>query len=65
MTEREVFEAVVKFMDCNYPHRAIRLRETCYGDIVSIDGEDKFNTEGWTLLYNLQRLCKELEDELQ
>ena len=64
MDEREIFEQVVKFLGAQYPHRHIKLRNTCDVDIVSIDGEDKFNTEGWTLLYNLQRLCDELKDEL-
>lgn len=64
MEEREIFAEVVKFMGGQYPHRNIELHSTRTGVMVSIDGEDKFNSDSWSLLYNLQRLCHELNDEL-
>ena len=35
-----------------------------YGSLVYHNGECFMNTEGFNLLYNLKRLCDELEDEL-
>ena len=64
LTAREIFQINLEFMQKEYPRRDIRLEHRSYGDIVIVDGEDKFNTEGYCLLYNLQRLCKCLEDEL-
>ena len=64
LTEREIFQINLEFMANAYPDRNIELKHTSYGDIVMIDGEQKFNTQGYSLLYNLQRLCKCLEEEL-
>lgn len=64
LTAREIFLINIEFMQKEYPRRDIRLEHRSYGDIVIVDGEDKFNTEGYCLLYNLQRLCECLEDEL-
>ena len=64
LTDREIFLIDLEFMANAYPDRNIELKHTSYGDIVMIDGEQKFNTQGYSLLYNLQRLCKCLEEEL-
>lgn len=64
MISNEIFRTVIEKMRDQYPHRNISIRDTSYGTIVSIDGEDKFNITGYCLLYNLQRLCKALKDEL-
>lgn len=65
LTDREIFQINLEFMANAYPDRNIELKHTSYGDIVMIDGEQKFNTQGYSLLYNLQRLCKCLEEELR
>lgn len=65
LTEREIFQINLEFMANAYPDRNIELKHTSYGDIVMIDGEQKFNIQGYSLLYNLQRLCKCLEEELR
>ena len=64
LTDREIFLIDLEFMANAYPDRNIELKHTSYGDIVMIDGEQKFNTQGYSLLYNLKRLCKCLEEEL-
>ncbi|MBQ2175780.1 MAG: hypothetical protein II453_12220 [Alphaproteobacteria bacterium] len=64
LTSREIFQINVEFMQGKYPHRNISLVKSAYGDLVQIDGEIKFNTEGYCLLYNLKRMCDALEDEL-
>lgn len=65
LTEREIFLINLEFMANAYPDRNIKLEHASYGDIVVIDGEQKFNVKGYSLLYNLQRLCKCLEEELR
>ena len=65
LTEREIFQINLEFMANAYPDRNIELKHTSYGDIVMIDGEPQFNAKGYSLLYNLQRLCKCLEEELR
>ena len=64
LTDRELFQINIEFMARTYPNRHIEIRHTSYGDIVVIDGEQKFNTQGYSFLYNMQRLCKCLEGEL-
>ena len=64
LTAREIFEINVDFFRGAYPNRDISLVKSSYGDLVQIDGEIKFNTEGYCLLYNLQRLVACLEGEL-
>lgn len=64
LTDREIFQITIEFMARTYPNRHIEIRHTSYGDIVVIDGEQKFNTQGYSFLYNMQRLCKCLEEEL-
>lgn len=65
LTAREIFEINVDFFQGKYPHRNISIVHSGYGDLVQVDGEIKFNTEGYNLLYNLSRLTKALADELQ
>ena len=65
LTESQIFQINLEFMARTYPDRNIKLEHAPYGDIVMIDGEQKFNTQGYSLLYNLQRLCKCLEEELR
>lgn len=64
LDERQIFQINVEAMQRAYPHRNIELEHTFDGDIVVIDGEQMFNTGGYCLLYNLQRLVKCLEKEL-
>ena len=64
LTARQLFQINVEHMQSAYPKRNIKLIRTSYGDIVEIDGEQKFNTEGYCFLYNMQRLVKCLEGEL-
>ena len=47
-------------MQGKYPNRNIRMD----GSLVYIDGECRFNIEGFNLLYNLKRLVNCLEGEL-
>lgn len=60
LTAREIFRINLVFFQGAYPKRNIELN----GSLVYIDGECKFNIEGYNLLYNLQRLTKCLQDEL-
>ena len=64
LTESQIFQINLEFMARTYPDRNIKLEHTSYGDIVVIDGEQKFNAKGYSFLYNMQRLCKCLEGEL-
>lgn len=60
LTAREIFQINLEFMQGKYPHRDIRMD----GPLVYIDGECRFNIEGFNLLYNLRRLVNCLEGEL-
>lgn len=60
LTAREIFEINLEFFQNAYPKRNIQLVDT----LVYVDGECKFNIEGYNLLYNMQRLVKCLEGEL-
>lgn len=60
LSARDIFRINLEFFQGAYPRRDIRLE----GSLVYIDGECKFNIEGFNLLYNLQRLVKCLEGEL-
>lgn len=62
--DNELFLEVLEHFKKQYPRRRIEVKRYGYGNIVSIDGEDKFNTSGYNLLYNIKRLCDCLEDEL-
>lgn len=60
LTAREIFEINLEFFQSTYPKRNIQLVDT----LVYVDGECKFNIEGYNLLYNMQRLVNCLEGEL-
>lgn len=64
LTARQIFRINVEHLQSVYPNRNIKLLKMPHGDIVEIDGELKFNTEGYCFLYNMQRLVKCLEGEL-
>ena len=64
LTAREIFEINIDFLRGAYPRRDISIVHSDYGDLVQVDGQIKFNTEGYCLLYNLQRLVECLEGEL-
>lgn len=59
-TDSTIFVKVFKRFQEQYPNRNLRLN----GTIVEIDGQQKFNTDGFNLLYNLKRLTEILSDEL-
>ena len=63
--EKSVFCAVIEKFRKQYPDRRINIVGGSNGDeFLTVDDEIKFNTTGYNLLYNLQRLCNELKDEL-
>ena len=62
--EKIVFFTVVEKFRKQYPERMINIVGDNGGEFLTVDNEFKFNTTGYNLLYNLQRLCNELKDEL-
>ena len=60
MNDTEIFQEVLNRMAETYPHREIKMVVT----LVYIDGESRFSTDGYRLLYNIKRLVDALEDEL-
>lgn len=58
MDEKELFRAV--FTDFQEKYHGLELR----GTLVYYNDECRFSIEGFSLLYNLTRLCKVLELEL-
>ena len=64
MTDNEIIACVISRFQEQYPNQHIECVKTIYGDIIRINGEDKFNLTGYNLLYNLYRLTKYLEGEL-
>lgn len=64
MTDNEIIACVISRFREQYPNQNIECVKTIYGDIIRINGEDKFNLTGYNLLYNLYRLTKCLEGEL-
>ena len=61
MKDNELFREVLNRMAETYPHRDIKM----VGTLVYIDGKCCFNTDGYTLLYNIKRLADALECELR
>ena len=61
MNDKELFLKVLDRMAETYPHRDIKM----VGTLVYIDGESRFNTDGYRLLYNIKRLADAIEDELR
>ena len=64
MTDNEIMACVISRFQERYPNQNIECVHQSYGDIIRIKGVDKFNLTGYNLLYNLQRLCDNLKDEL-
>lgn len=62
--DEELFTMVFENFQNKYKSKRLELEHRMYGDIVCVKGEDKFNIAGYNLLYNLQRLCECLKDEL-
>ena len=60
MNDTELFKEVLNRMAETYPHRDIKMVDT----LVYIDGESRFSTDGYSLLYNIKRLVDAIEDEL-
>ena len=60
MNDTELFREVLNRMAETYPHRDIKM----VGTLVYIDGESRFNTDGYRFLYNIKRLADALEQEL-
>ena len=64
-SEKAIFSVVVEKFKEQYPHRDIKFYTSFFGEeYVNIDGDDKFCTTGFNLLYCLQCLVSALEDEL-
>ena len=61
MNDKELFRKVLDRMAETYPHRDIKM----IGTLVYIDGESRFSTDGYRLLYNIKRLANAIEDELR
>ena len=61
MNDNELFREVLNRMAETYQHRDIKI----VGTLVYIDGKCRFNTDGYTLLYNIKRLADALECELR
>ena len=61
MNDKELFLKVLDCMAETYPHRDIKM----LGTLVYIDGESRFSTDGYRLLYNIKRLVDAIEDELR
>ena len=64
MTDNEIMACVISRFQEQYPNQNIECVGQSYGDIIRINGVDKFNLTGHGLLYNLYRLTKCLEGEL-
>lgn len=69
MTKEELeqlpkFEDIVKAMAATYKSRNLELREIGENQYLYCDGEPRFCTTGFCLLYNMKRLCEVLENEL-
>jgi len=66
MEDSEIFSEVLTSFQKRYPRRALCVEKDldCENEYVSIDGQREFCITGYCLLYNLQRLCKCLEAEL-
>ena len=63
--EKIVFCNVIDKLSEQYPDRKINIIRGGYGEeFLIINDEIKFNMTGYNLLYNLNRLCNELKDEL-
>lgn len=62
--EKSIFASVLAKFREQFPDKNINLVGEYGDELVTIDGEVKFNTTGYNLLYNLYRLCECLKNEL-
>ena len=60
MNDKELFREVLNNLTERYPHVNVAMD----GTMVMKDGEIAFNTDGWSLLYNLTRLCNTFKEEI-
>lgn len=58
--EKSIFASVLAKFREQFPDKNINLVGEYGDELVTIDGEVKYNTTGYNLLYNLHRLCEEL-----
>lgn len=63
MTDNEIMACVISRFQEQYPKHNIECVQQPYGDIIRINGEDKFNITGYNLPYNLYRLTQCFEEE--
>ena len=63
MTDNEIMACVISRFQEQYPNQNIECVHQPYGDIIRINGEDKFNITGYNLPYNLYRLTQCFEEE--
>lgn len=52
MTDRELFNEVFDNFQARYPNSHIEMK----GTLIYLNGEVRFNTDGFNLAYNLHRL---------
>lgn len=65
MKDKDAFMLIFNELKDRYPHRNLEIKDTPYGEIVRIDNEDRlFNSSGYSLLFNIKRLCDALKNEL-
>ena len=66
MTDRELFEEVLKRFEEQYRLRIDRPYSDGYFELVDEGGNNLggMNSDGYNLLFNLSRLCALLKDEL-
>ena len=62
--ETAIYNQVLTHFQKKYPNRNIHIKNEYGNQIVCIDDEPKYCLTGYNLLYNLQRLCDNLKDEL-
>lgn len=60
--EDVLLSLILEFMKSKYD---ITVKPTEYGDMLYYKGEQMFNLAGYSLLYNLTRICEELKEELR
>ena len=61
MEEKALFKQTFDYFKLKYPERKMKLE----GTLVYIDNDVAFNIDGYSLLYNLMRLCDVLKEELR
>lgn len=58
MSDKQIFEETFRYFQTQY--NGLEME----GTLVVYNGERKFNTDGFNLLYNLSRLCELIKEEL-